>query len=238
MTTPALNTPYSVIYMAYRDAGLTGAGQDPDSEQLAEGMKRLNTLTNLWQTQGLKLWLQFDLPIVLTAGVNNYTLGPTGTISMVKPTRIIEAYYVEQGSTSQRPLIMLSLNEWDTLSTRISTGAINSYFPKKEATLISVFFWLTPDAQAATGTPHLIIQQQQQNVISLTEDMVFPAEWFLGLEWGLANQICTGQPKAIMDRCAVMATQYRTALEDWDVEDAATRFTPDTRSMYVSGGFR
>lgn len=238
MAVPALNTPYQVIYSAYRNAGLTSIGQDPDSEQIAEGMNRLNNLMNMWQTDGLRLWLQFDLsigPPILTAGVNFYTLGPAGTVIMTRPTRIIEGYYLEQNSNSRRPLIPLSRNEWDTLSTTISRGAINSYFIDKQVATLNVYLWLTPDSQAALGQVHVIIQQQQPNVINLTESMVFGPEWFLGLSWGLANEMCTGQPQAIMDRCANFAGVYKEKLDAWDVEDTSTMFTPDTRQTLWSG---
>jgi hypothetical protein len=47
--------------------------------------------------------------------------------------------------------------------------------------------------------------------------------------WVLASQICTRQPQKVIDRCEKMATQFLEDLENWDVEDADTRFTPDTR---------
>lgn len=237
MTAPNTNTPLTIINDAYFDAGLTQEGQAPNSEQLVMGMRKLTDLINLWQTQGLKLWLLEDLSVSLTAGVGTYTFGPLGSTVMTKPLRVIEAYYQDTNSI-RRPLVPLSWNDYVRLSQVTQQGQINSYFVDKQQTQLSVFFWLIPDTTAATGSTHLLIQKQVTNFVNLTETMNFPIEWRIALRWGLADELATGQPQAIMDRCAQRALTYRTALEDWDVEDAPTRFAPDSRGQYVTGGFR
>lgn len=237
MTTPTDNTPFAIIQDAYFDAGYLQEGQAPSGEMLVSGMRRLTDLVNLWQTQGLKLWLNVDLSITLVAGTSTYTLGPAGTVAMVKPTRVLDAWYSDVNGI-RRPLISMAWADYIRLSKLTQQGAINSYFVDKQQTQLSVFFWLVPDTVAATGTAHLLIQNQVTGPISLTETMNFPIEWRLALRWGLADEVCTGQPQAIMDRCAQRANTYRAALEDWDVEDVSTRFTPDSRSGYGQRSFR
>ena len=85
---------------------------------------------------------------------------------------------------------------------------------------------------------HLLVQNQITQMVSLTDTTAFPLEWSMGLRWGLADELATGQPQAIMDRCEKRATAYRQALEDWDVEDAPTSFTPDQRALYATSSFR
>lgn len=237
MTAPSDNTPISIIQDAYFDAGLLQEGDTLNGEQIVAGLRKLTDMVNLWQTQGLKLWLNVDLPVALTAGTSTYTFGATGTVTMTKPLRVLEAWYTSS-TNIRRPLVPMSWNDYSRLSQITQTGAINSYFVDKQDTLLSVFFWLVPDSTAATGTAHLLLQEQVTNPISVTETMNFPIEWRIALRWGLADEICTGQPQAIMDRCQSRALTYRTALEDWDVEDAATRFAPDSRSQYFTGKFR
>jgi hypothetical protein len=233
----SFNTPDRIIREAMRNAKLIGKGEDPSSEDYAEYMPRLNDLINVWQTQGLKLWLQTDLSVTLVAGTALYTFGTTGTVVMTKPTRVVQAYYLDS-SDNRRPLLVLSRDEYTRLSNVVNQGQINSYYVDKQQATLNVYFWLTPDSDAATGTAHLIIQQQVTNIVSLNDTMNFPPEWFLALHWGLANEICSGQPQSIIDRCEKMSNQYRTALEDWDVEDASTSFAPDQRNTYETGRFR
>lgn len=235
MTAPAIfGTAERIIKMAYLDAGLVQQGDSPNGEQLADGMMRLNDIANLWQTQGLKLWLLYDLSVNLVAGQRVYTLGPGGDVDMAKPTRVLDSCYYLDSSNVQRPLTLLSWDEYKRLGNVQQEGAINSIFVDKQATQLDVYMWLVPDTTAATGTVHVLIQRQVQNVVSLTDTMNFPPEWFMALRWGLADDICTGQPAVIMDRCTKRADAFRTALEDWDVEDASTRFTPSSQATQPS----
>lgn len=217
MTAPNPNTPIAIISDAYFDAGLTQEGQSPNSEQIVTGMRKLTDIINLWQTQGLKLWLNVDTTVPLVAGTGTYTFSPTGTVIMPKPPRAIDAYYMDSNGI-RRPLIPLSWNDYIRLSQVNTTGQINSYFVNKKQEELSVFFWLIPDATAATGTAHLLLQTQVTNFISVIETMNFPIEWRIALRWGLADELATGQSQAIMDRCQQRAISYRTMLEDWDVE--------------------
>jgi hypothetical protein len=229
----APNTFYRVVCQAMRNAGLLGKGQEPSSEDLATYLAVMNDILNYEQTQGLKLWLELDLPITLVAGQNLYTIAPGGTVSMTKPLKVTYGYYLDVNNIS-RPLIPLATADWVTLSTKTSQGAINSYYVKKLATSLQVYFWLTPDTTAATGTAHVIIQQQQVNVVAVTDTMVLPQEWFIWAHWALADEICTGQPESIMTRCTQRAQYYRTQLENWDVEDAPMFIQADSRTGYIS----
>src|ERR1035437_790692 len=230
MTAPASNTPYGIISDAMHDAGYLQKGQLPSSEDNVAYMRRLNDIINVKQTKGLKLFLNVDTPVVLTAGVGTYTFGPTGTVVMIKPLRVIEGWYMDANKVS-RPLIQIAWNDWNLLGNKEGSGPITQYLVDKKAALLSVRFWLVPDTLAATGGVHLLLQIQATNPVNLTENMRFPQEWRMPLRWGLADDISTGQPQTIMDRCKAKADEYWATLEDFDVEDAPTRFTPDTQMM-------
>ena len=232
MATPStFYTVQQAIRMAYRDVGLLEITQEPSSEQYAEGLIRVNDLANLWQTQGLKLWLVTDQSITLVAGTATYTLGPSGSVDMTKPLRVIQAYY-EDSNQIRRPLVPMSREEHTRLSQVTQTGQINSYFVDKQQTRLAVTFWLVPDTTAATGAAHLVIQTQSPVMTTLTAQHALPIEWGMALRWGLADDMSTGQPQPIVDRCAMRAATFREALEGWDVEDAPTYFAVDQRAAF------
>lgn len=231
-------TPYTIIRDGMRDAGKLAKGQNPDGEDLTDGMNRLQQMINLWQTQGIRLWLQYDLAISPQVGVNPYTIGPGGIVNMVKPLRVLDSCYFLDQFQNRRPLIPLSRDDWMRLSNVTSVGEINSYFVDKQQLQLVVWFWLPPDANAALGTAHLLIQQQVTQPVNLTDQMNFPIEWAIALHWGLSNELCTGQPQAIIDRCSKMAMAYFNLLNDWDVEDASTLMQPDQRSMQYLNRFK
>lgn len=236
------NTPALLITEAYRNAGKLDQESEPNSPQLAQGLNKLNVLINYEQTQGLKLWLDQDISIaapILTAGTALYTLGPGGTVVLAgKPLRVLQGYYVDQ-SNNRRPIDPpMAREQYYRLSNVTNQGAITSYYVDKQQNTLNVYLWNTPDAEAALGTVHLIIQTQITNMVALTDAISFPLEWFMYLQWALGEQLATGQPESIISRCERMAARYRTAIEGWDVEDADTRFVPDSRSMQDRGSFR
>jgi len=246
MTTPStIMNAYGIICDAMKDVGKLAAGSSPDSEIIVDYTRRLNKLINFYMTQGLKLWLVQDQAITLlppissTQGVALYTFGPTGTVPMPKPLRVLSGYYLNTSGT-QRPLILLSYpDEYKRLSTLLQPGSINSYAVDKQQLTLNVYFWMPPSTYEATnGTAHLMLEVPVTNFIGITDQMNFPIEWGLLLEWGLAEQISTGTPIAIQARAAAMSAKYQAALEDWDVEDADTMFQPDQREAQFRGRFR
>lgn len=239
---PVPSTCYQIIQDAMVDAGKLGQGREPNGEQLAENMRRLNKYVNYLQTQGAMLWVQEDLALVapvLQAGVSAYPIGVGGVTTspmlspVAKPRRIIEAYYVDPSATqTRRPLGIVARNDWDTFSNTLQQGTIVSVYPDKQLNVIICNLWQTPNAQAALGQVHLICDLQIPNFSQLTDAMFFPSEWALTLEWGLADQICTGMPQEIVDRCAQKSALYEAALVGWDQEDGSTTFQPDPRGGY------
>jgi hypothetical protein len=225
MTSPTyFNSAGRLIEYAMRDAGLLAKGQRPKSSDYAEYMNRLNDLINTWQVQGIKLFLLQDISVTPVAGTQTYTMSPTGNVVMTKPLRVVDAYYLDSGD-AQRPLIPLSLTEWNRLSNLQSSGSTNQYYVNAQATSLIIKVYPIPDATTATGTLHFIVQNQVPNFVSITDTSAFPVEWAMALRWGLADEICTGQPQAIMSRCAQKANTYKSILEDWDQEETPIRFT-------------
>lgn len=229
----AFNSADRIITQAMRNAGLISDIDTPTTDQYAAYLPRLNDLINFYQTQGLKLWLQYDLSVPLVAGQEKYSISPTGDVVMTKPTRILDNGYFLDTNGVRRPLMMISRDEWTRLSNHTTSGSLSSYFVDKQQNSLDVYVWNLPDATAATGTLHVLIQQQVTNLVTVSDTMNFPQEWFIALHWGLADEIATGQPQAIMDRCAQRAQFYREKLEEWDVEDASTFFQMDARNRGI-----
>lgn len=228
------NTAYGIITDAMHDAGLLGEGNDPNSEQLANNMRRLCDIINFAQTQGIKLFLHQEIEVDLVAGTSAYTLNNVAGVYPVKHLRVLDGY-IRDSSSNRRPLNSISWEEWARLP-QGSQGAVTGYFVDKQATSLNIKFWNTPDTTEAGNTAVLVVHTQAANPFNLESDVSFPQEWRIYLRWALADDICTGQPQAIMDRCRQRAETYREMLEGWDVEDTATSFAAD--SAYVARSFR
>ena len=239
MASSVSSNAYGIITDAMVDAGLLQEGARPNSEQLATNMRRLNDIINLLQTQGLKLFLQQEVTVPLVLNQSLYSIGPTGpAVVMPKPSRFLSGNIVTT-SNIRRPLVLLSRDDWERLSQVAgNSGTINSFFVDKQPYALNLNVWPAPNATEVLNTAIFLAQIQVSTPLALTDTMGFPQEWRIALRWALADDISTGQPATIMERCQNRATAYRTALEDWDVEDAGTYFNVDSRLYAGQGRFR
>jgi hypothetical protein len=227
MTAPTdLYTPNRLIKQALRDCGRLQYGSTPPSEAVDDALSRLNDIINTWQTQGLKLWLNSIVSITLVGGTASYTIGPAASPATLKPARILAGWYVSS-TGARRPLHPYSWTDYLGLSNLTSSGSINGYFVDKQQLNLVVKLWSVPSTTEALGTVELLRQQMAVSWTELDETVAFPVEWFQALRWALADEMCSGQPQLIMERCERKAMMYRELLEDWDVEDASTRIAPD-----------
>jgi hypothetical protein len=236
VTIAVYNSADRIIRMAMEDAGLLEDGADPSPDQSGRYLQRLNDIVNTWQVEGIKLFLIQDIPVPLTQGLSLYTFGPLGTTVMARPLEIVDAYY-SSSTGVRRPLIPMSRNDWDRLSTITSQGAINQYFVDKQTTIMNVYLWNPPNQTSATGFFHPVFRTQSTNFVAITDTIMFPIEWYMALRWALASELTTGQPDSIVTRAEQKAMQYKIVLEGWDVENAPTSLQPDPQGGYGRSRF-
>lgn len=233
-----LQTAGYIVTKGYRHANLIIAGAAPSTQQMADGIDILTDTVNLWATQGLKLWLQEEIAIPLTATKYSYSLGLGGDVNMDKPLQILQGYYQFTSGTRQ-PLTVLSRDEWTRLAQINVGGAVNSYFADKQLQFIYINLFNVPDSTAAAnGSVKVVARVAPKNYTITADTLGFPPEWYLALQWAVALELADGQPDSTITRCEKHAAAYRTALEAFDVEDAPTYFQPDYRSRYGYGAFR
>ena len=239
--TSVSNTAYGIINDAMVDVGFLQEGQRADSDQLANYMRRLNDIINLWQSYGLKLFLQQEITFSMVTDQDTYTFGPNGNTVMVKPSRILQGFIIYNDPNNiRRPLTVLSVEEWERLGQVVgNSGQPNSYMVRKWTDYLEVKLWPAPNqSEVDSARCTFLFQVAPRGPAVLSESTSFPQEWRIALRWALAEDICTGQPQAIVDRAARNAQIYREQLEGWDVEDAPTYFGLDMRMMQGYGRFR
>lgn len=232
----------TVIDWAMRDAGLLDFASEPESEDYRQYTGRLNALINFEQTQGLKLWLQENITMTPVLNQQSYLWGPGGDIIMPRPTRIIEGFYTfplsaTSGIQTRYPLYQLSRQEFNQLGVLNVPGITNSFFVDKQQNSLIVWLWLLPDLFTSQATVTFVTQTQINQIISITDQMNFPIEWFQFLHWALACEIDQGQPVAVQAKNEGMKQYYRDALENFDVEDTSTYLQVDPRVQFSGGRF-
>lgn len=221
-------TATAIVKKAYQDAQRISRLQSPSSDQETDGLERLVDLINLWQTQGLKLFLEQEVAVTLLASTQTYAAMSGGAINISRPLELKECVYVDSGGAS-RELDIISRDEWARLSNRTQTGSPSQVFAEKLYDRMNLHFWHVPDSTAAAGTVRATFRAQANNPANISASVLFGPEWAIALRWALADELAAGMPEAVQTRCAQRASAYRAALEDWDVENDDTYLRPDTQ---------
>lgn len=226
------NQAYRIITKAMQNACILAEGETPSGESLADYLNTLNDMINARACTSQKLWVNEDVPVTLVQGTNMYSFTTGGqSVANGAPAEVVDAYYADVNGV-RRPLIVLARTDWDRLSQTNQQGPINSYFVDPQLASLNVYVWEVPDATTAQGTLHIVLKRQITNVYALTDTMTFPLQWMMALSWGLAAEICNGQPDAVVARCEQKAAFYWDMAENYDVEKAPTYFIPDARGLY------
>lgn len=226
-------TASAIITKAYQDAQRVARLVTPSSDQQTDGLDRLHDIVTLWQTQGLKLFLEQEVTVTLVEDQQTYSAMSGGDINVAHPLELKECVYWDS-SDSARPLDIISRNEWAHLSDRTQTGSPTQVFAEKLYDRMNLRFWHIPDATAAEGTVKATFRIPSTNPATTAASVLFPSEWAIALRWALADELAAGMPEAVQTRCAQRAAVYKKMLEDWDVENDDTYFRPDEQFIHRS----
>ena len=88
------------------------------------------------------------------------------------------------------------------------------------------------DTPSATGyTIHLQVQMPVDDVLTPSQILDFPSEWFNLLKFGLADQISLeyGVPAQVRAELAQRTMKLEEVMTDWSQEEASTAFSPSNR---------
>lgn len=170
------------------------------------------------------------------SGVHTCTITTPVTVDQVteKPLKVIQAWLRNMSVTPyiDRPVILLSRQEYNILGSKFATGQINSVWYNPMTTYGEVHTYLTPDATTATDYMLYLVGQKPLGDILLATDVPdFPSEWMQALVWGLADELAIEYGCHVNQRqeIGMKAERYRNDLQDWDVETTSTFFQVDQR---------
>lgn len=215
------HTAERIIRQALLDTGRLQFGSDPSPEAYQDARDRLADLIHTAQVDGIKLWLNNLRTVTLVADQASYDFASP------RELRVVGGWYVLT-TGNRRPLNQRSWEDFYGLGDLTQTGVPTDFFVNKQQEQLTVTLWQIPTAQAATdGSVELLCQTQPTAPVELSDELGFPVEWYMYLRWGLADELSTGQPEAIVSRCEKRAAHFKAKLEDWDVEDGSTDFQPN-----------
>jgi hypothetical protein len=180
----------NVIYRALRVLGVTSQGETPTATQVTEAAIAFNGLTKALAADGMPLWGIKESQITLVASTRSYRIGTGQTVNIAKPLRTINAFYRNTTSEVDTPLVIITRDEYNRLSSKFVEGTPSQVYFDVQRTYTDMFVYPVPTtAFAAANTLFITYQRTLDDVDAASDEPDFPMEWFDALTFLLADRL-------------------------------------------------
>lgn len=199
-------TVTQLLKSAYR---LIMGDDDPNTDDLNNGMAVLNAMLNEWSTRRSGIYTVTKENHTLTIGVGEYAIGTGADIDTLRPIRILDAYLGDNGADSG---ILIVDREWyNRRSDKNSNGTPSELY--YEPTYPNGTIRLHPKPSGAFVL-NIDSQKALAQYTHITNDVNLPPEYETALKFNLAidwaNELGTEPTTVIVARAAESYKNLRT----------------------------
>lgn len=188
-----------IVRRAYQYAGLLEASQVPNSADERLGRELLEDVLDALATEGVRARVLTTEDVDVQPNVETYTLSST-TLDVLDPA----AWYAD-GSTSETILRQITLEEWQRLGSRATSGVPSRFYVDRNGDTLQVKFWPIPDAD---GTVRLTVERHLADVGDSKATLDLETWWHDYVRTALAAQLAEAKS---MTHDKVMRLESRAA---------------------------
>jgi hypothetical protein len=164
--------------------------------------RSLNLLFSEWANRGINYWAVQNNTLSLTSGTTTYTL-PVGTIDLID----VVVRETVGGTTSDTVVNRISIEDYNQLPNKASTGRPSQYMLDKQYTPV-VYVWQVPDNDSYSLVYWSI--NQLEDVTAGNQDADIPYRWSDCICAGLAAKLAL---KFQPDRFQLLNEVYERAFD-------------------------
>jgi len=220
-------TATQIIASAFELARVKDPIEPLTNDQTIRGMASFNKIIKYLQKNGMPLWAIKRDSITLVQSTQSYTCGAAGTGIGERPLRILEAFYRDGSNDTQVEII--ARTDYDKLGDKSAEGIPTQIYYDPQLTSGVLYVYNPADANAAGNTLHLIYHRPFEDIDSVSNDVDFPTEWYMALEYTLAVDIAlrSGIRSSRIGMLETKAKEYLYEVMWFDTENVSTQFQPD-----------
>lgn len=243
-TDQTTKTALDLITGALRKIGQYAPGEPVDAQDANDALDCLNGMLDLWSNQRLSVYNQIETVKTLTAGQSTYVVGAGGDFNIERPYRIAKAYSrLNNGSSSiDFPCQVTTLEKYTDIGMKGQPGPwpkivyYNSGWPT--GTLI---FWPVPQS----GIEFHLWTDQVFSALNLTDPVALPRGYFMGLQYSLAEILCSEYGMGVPADVRRFAKEFRDVVRANNAQpqseasvDGAIRASGGNNAGWIlTGGF-
>lgn len=230
---PTTKSALDLITGALRKIGQYAPGETVSAEDAQDALDTFNGMLDLWSAQKLSVYNQVETVKALNAGQATYTVGTSGDFNIERPLRIVRAYSRLTTTSSQVdfPCDMVTLEKYTAIGLKSQPGPwpkiayYNTGFPQGSLT-----FWPVPSMNIEF---HMWSDQVFAS-LALTDTIALPRGYFLGLQYSLAELLCSEYGIPIPPDIRRMAKEFRGIIKSLNADPQSEASTDP--ALIVSGG--
>jgi hypothetical protein len=135
MATTFSMTARDMVTQAMREIGVLASGENPTSDELSDGILRLNSMLKAYAAKGLNLWRDTDSSVGFAAGVSSMPLPGALSVSGVR--------LVTNGS--ERLMAQWEADQYASLPNKATRSTPVAYTLITATTGLTIQLWPVPD---------------------------------------------------------------------------------------------
>jgi len=208
-------------------------GQSATATQLSDSLPTLQMMIKAMSAINLQLWKRTYItisPLVLSQA--DYEIGPTGADEVAdKPLRILDINRKDSDGV-EVGLTQLSLNEYESLSNKTTSGIPTQYYFNPYTVNSKVSLWPVPDATAVSDyTVEIVCQTYMEDMTASTTDFDVPVEHMENIKYQLAVRLAPifGYPIDKRYLLRKEAKEIADMVDSFDTEDSSVFLQPSLR---------
>lgn len=243
-TDQTTKTALDLITGALRKIGQYAPGEPLDSQDANDALDCLNGMLDLWSNQHLSVYNQIETVKTLTSGQASYTIGTGGDFNIERPYRITTVYsrLTSGNSTVDFPCQVATLDKYASIGIKTQPGPwpkiiyYNSGWPTG-----TLYLWPVP-----TGSVELHLWTDEVfTALNLTDTVSLPRGYFMGLQYNLAEILCSEYGMSVPPDIRRFAKEFRDIIKaanatpqaECSVDAAIVATNGNDAGWILTGGF-
>lgn len=222
-----------VITGALRKLAVLPSGGTPSANQISDANAALNAMVKAFHADGMPLWKIKTHTFTVTSGTSTYTAGPSQTLNIHQPLKVIQAFYETTGGVNT-PMNVYNQYDFKNLPNDATGIPVNLYHqPLRTTSIISL--WPTPNDSTTQIT--FVYQAPFEDMTTSTDDFDFPNYWIEALIYNLAWRMAPeyGIPPTDRGLLAQEAKFFKEEALSFGTEEGSLFLMPDWAGNFSKG---
>lgn len=224
-----------IITDALATCGVVDATETINASDKSRCTFVLNMILKSLPIETWLLWCYNDVAVPLVSGTSTYTIGPSGTVTGVRPLRIAKGWMRNTNVTPNidTPMVQLARADYDMLTPKQTPGIPVNFYYDPQLTNGVLYTW--PVIDQSGYTMYISNQRTIQDISTSdgTQNFDIPQEWFLPLSAILAGEVCM---KYVVNLQKVQmikqeAEMWKEKMANYSREEEGIYFTPNFQGV-------